>query len=137
MAATAVSIVELVDSSDARGSSFSPDAAWLEDGFALRDLHVVTVLPGKVRGNHFHAERREILVVQYADRWTLFWDSGADTDVQTKQFEGQGSAVLEVAPNAAHAIRNDGERVLHVVGLSDAWYDPTAPDAFPRQVSQQ
>lgn len=132
-----LTFLELTDSGDERGSSFPVPGTWLAGTFPLRDGHVTTLLPGYIRGNHFHRTRNEILIVMSEDRWSLHWDTGEGTACQYQQFEGRGTVVIRVGPHASHAIRNDGSVLLHLVGLSDDLYDPAVPDTFPREVTMQ
>jgi len=127
--------LELTDSGDQRGSSFPVPPTWFAEPFPLRDAHITTLLPGHIRGNHFHRARREIFVVIANDRWSLHWDMGEGTSSQSHEFEGPSAVVVRIQPQVSHAIRNDGSAILHLVGLTDGPYDPTAPDAFPRRVT--
>ena len=68
MADDGLRVTELRDSGDERGSSFPAPGTCFETGFDLRDAHLTTLLPGHVRGNHFHVARHEILLVMSADR---------------------------------------------------------------------
>lgn len=129
-------VTVLNDSGDDRGSSFPAPDACFEGGFTVRDAHLSTLLPGHVRGNHFHVARHEILLVTSADRWSLHWDSGIGTPVEAQMFDGASAVVIQVPPHASHAIRNDGSAPLQIVGLTDGPYDPAAPDAYPRRVTQ-
>jgi|GEM_PF-91876 len=122
-----VRVISLEARTDARGSSFP-----VELPFDIRECHVATIHPGAVRGNHFHTQRREVLVVMYRDRWTLLWDEGEATPAQSRAFEGVGAAVLEADPFCAHAVRNDGAHDLHIVSLGDV----RATDTFPRVLAQ-
>jgi hypothetical protein len=125
---------ELTSGGDERGRSFALPGSWLPDAFPVRDGHITTLLPGHIRGNHFHRIRREILIVMFEDRFSLHWDTGEGTPLHHRQFEGQGTVAVMVEPQSSHAIRNDGSVFLHIVGLSDAAYDPLVPDAVSRQV---
>lgn len=127
--------LELSDSGDARGSSFPVPAAWLAEAFVVRDAHISTVASGCTRGDHYHVDRHEVLAVMPSDRWSLHWDSGAGTDVRHQEFNGACAVIIRVPPLASHAIHNDGEEELRVIGLSDAPYDPERPDALSRRVS--
>lgn len=118
-----VRIRELTPRTDARGSSFGVELPFAN----VAECHVATVRPGAVRGNHYHVQRREVLVVLYADRWTLLWDEGEGTPVQSRAFEGAGAVVLEADPLCAHAVRNDGARDLHLVSLGDTRETDTHP----------
>lgn len=120
--------------SDARGSSFSIPPGQLEFLGGACDMHVASIRPGHVRGNHFHAERRELIVVVHEDRWSLHWDRGPDTEVRSQAFSGAGAVAITVPPRAAHAIRNDGEELLWLVATTDAVFDPANPDSHPRRV---
>lgn len=123
-----VRVESLSPRTDARGSSFGVELPFGN----VAECHVATVRPGAIRGNHFHTRRREVLVVLYADRWTLLWDEGEGTLVQSRGFEGSGAVVLEADPHCAHAVRNDGARDLHLVSLGDT----RETDTFPRRLAE-
>lgn len=125
------------DSGDGRGRSFPIPAECFTEGFPVQDAHLSTLLPGYVRGDHYHAARHEILLVMSADCWSLYWDSGAGTQVENRTFDGSSAVVLQVPLNASHAIRNDGDVPLQILGLSDGTYDPAVPDAYTRKVTPE
>lgn len=79
-----------------------------------------TIRSGGVRGNYFHRRGREELAVLYTDRWTLLFDAGEGTPVETRSFTGCGSVRIEIEPGCAHAIRNDGAADLHVFVIASA-----------------
>lgn len=120
---------------DERGASFSLAQSHLEFLGAPKDMHVASILPGYTRGNHYHAARREIIVVIHRDRWSLHWDRGAGTEVSSRAFAGEGVVAIAVPQNSAHAIHNDGAEPLWLVAATDGIYDPDAPDAHRRVVS--
>ncbi|MEU9342799.1 hypothetical protein AB0D74_16485 [Streptomyces sp. NPDC048278] len=126
---------EIDDSGDVRGSSFPVPPQWFAEAFCVRDAHPSSIRPGHTRGDHYHEVRHEILIVMPAGRWSLHWDSGADTMVQYRKFEGTAAVIIKVPPLSSHAIRNDGDTDLYVIGLTDGPYDPDSPDTFPRKVS--
>ncbi len=131
-----LSFTELKDAGDARGSSFSVPVNWLADAFSLRDVHITTIRPGHTRGNHYHEVREEIFVILFSDRWSLHWDSGKDTAIVSCDFDGAGAVIVKIPPRVSHAIRNDGNELLRMVGLTDHIYDASAPDVFPRKVAE-
>lgn len=130
----AFSVVDLKDSGDARGSSFSVSAELFAWPFPVADMHVATIEPGATRGNHYHAVRQEMLVIMAADRWSLHWDEGADTPVRQQEFTGPGAVLVKVPAGMSHAIRNDGTVPMQLFGVADSPYDATRPDAYPRTV---
>ena len=127
-------ITRLSDAGDSRGSSFTAPAASLEFLGALNDMHVAEILPGAIRGNHFHQRRREVLCIRYAGDWSFHWDSGPNTEVRSQRFSGSGAVLIEIPPSVSHAVRNDGIATIHMVGLSDIPYDPAQPDSYARPV---
>lgn len=124
----------LADGGDERGSSFALPATWLQAVDGPVDVHLSTLVPKAVRGNHFHRDRRELLIVVHQDAWSLHWDTGEGTAVHSRTFEGSGAVLVEVEPLASHAVRNDGGADLLITGLCDRAYDPAAPDAWHRNV---
>lgn len=128
--------VELIpDTGDSRGSSFTlPDAARML-GTSVKDIHVMTLRPSCVRGNHFHAEKHERILVVHSDKWSLHWDTGPHTAVAHRTFHGAGAALIQVEPFAAHAIRNDGTVDLWIVDWSECEFDPARPDIHRRVVA--
>lgn len=126
----------LTNSGDGRGASFPLPATWLGELNGALDVHITTLVPGATRGDHYHRARRELLIVLHRGAWSLHWDCGQDTEVRRRDFAGAGAVLIEVAPFAAHAVRNDGTTELSIVGLSEGAFDPVAPDSYPRKVSR-
>lgn len=79
-----------------------------------------TLKPGGVRGNYFHRTTLTRLTVLYTDRWTLLFDSGEGTAVESRAFSGSGAVRVEIDPLAAHAIQNDGATDLHIIATGSA-----------------
>ena len=131
---TTLAVEILKDTGDERGRSFPVNIESIVEHFRLRDAHIATLVPGRVRGNHYHVGRDELLLITYTDAWSLHWDSGADTPIQRRRFDGSGAVVVAVPPHCSHAIRNDGRDVLYLTGLSTHPYDPARPDAIVRNV---
>lgn len=129
-----VQFVSLRSGGDVRGESYAPDGDW--SGFlrGVEDFHVMTILPGHVRGNHYHTRRREILIVTYCDRWSFHWDNGEGTSLQQREFHGKGAVLVRISPDSSHAVRNDGAAELYIAALADGCFDPAAPDSVPRKV---
>ena len=56
-------VTELNNTGDARGVSFTVSPTIVSFLGRVADIHVATVLPGGVRGNHFHTRKREVLII--------------------------------------------------------------------------
>jgi dTDP-4-dehydrorhamnose 3,5-epimerase-like enzyme len=120
---------------DERGLSFVVPERLLGWVPEVRNMHMASVLPGFTRGNHYHATRRELIVIAYSDAWSLHWDAGPDTPVSNRTFRGVGAVGVGIPRGCAHAIRNDGHAPLWLAATSDGRYDPAAPDACRRIVA--
>lgn len=126
-----VRIRQLDPRTDLRGASFQVPLPFE----SARECHVATIHPGFVRGNHFHRRLRELLVVMYSDAWTLHFDRGEGTPVETKRFDGAGAVQIEVEPPCAHAIRNEGRRDLQLFILADVSRADLEHDLWPRVIA--
>lgn len=132
-----VRVTTLRDGGDTRGSSFSlPDELY---GVlpSILDLHIMTLRRKQVRGNHYHVDRREFLVVLFSDEWSLHWDTGPNTAIQRKNFFGHGAVLIEIQPSASHAIFNDGKADIYILSMLDGKFDPDQPDAYKRAVIEE
>jgi oxalate decarboxylase/phosphoglucose isomerase-like protein (cupin superfamily) len=134
---TDVRFTPLPDSSDERGASYSLLADVLDAMPGVRDVHIASVRPGAIRGNHYHSVRTEVITVVYVDRWSFSWDTGEGTDVRRRQFDGAGAVAVNVPRHWSHAVRNEGTRDLWVFNLSDTAFAPGSErtaDAYRREV---
>jgi mannose-6-phosphate isomerase-like protein (cupin superfamily) len=119
-----IQISELKNSGDARGLSFTAPPEALAYVGRMADVHVASIKPGAIRGNHFHLRRREAIVVLPSSRWSFHWDEGNGDAVQHREFDGSCAVLVLVAPGASHAVRNDGEGILWLTAISSEPYDP-------------
>lgn len=129
-----IQITILTDRGDNRGNSFSVHPRWAEFLPNAVDLHLTSLHPGHVRGNHYHLVRKEVIVVFHSDEWTLHHDSGPETPIQHRTFTESGAVLLTVEPDTSHAIVNTGTVDLYTVALTDAPFDPAQPDTYKRNL---
>ncbi len=109
--------------SDERGLVFEPIGA--EALSRQQNVHVVTTLPGFVRGNHAHRRSTEIVVV-LGPAHVRYREMGVIEDVRVRD----GEAVRFVfPPGVPHAIQNTGDRPNLLVAFVDAPHDAQHPDA--------
>ena len=135
MAQPELRVTVLENAGDVRGSSFQTGAGWLGFLGSVEDAHIATILPGQIRGNHYHVRRREVIAVLYADAWQLAWDNGADTEVNLIQFAEQRRGASGGRPAGFSRDRElTGAALLWIVGLSNGAWDEHAPDAYPRRL---
>ncbi|MEJ5238777.1 cupin domain-containing protein [Limisphaera sp. VF-2] len=90
----------------------------------LRNVHVVWTEPGHVRGNHYHRETTEILLVVGPAR--VRWVSGGAVQ-ELMVAEGEARRLV-FPPGVAHAIQNIGTRPMVLASFTDRPHDPQQPD---------
>jgi oxalate decarboxylase/phosphoglucose isomerase-like protein (cupin superfamily) len=120
-----IQILELGNTGDARGFSFTVPHEALTFVGHIADIHVASTNQGAVRGNHYHLRRREAIVILPGTAWSLHWDEGEGLTPQHRQFDGGGAVLVLVSPGASHAVRNESTAPLWLVACSSEPYDPT------------
>lgn len=129
-----VEFVTYKPSEDLRGYSFLLDDDIAKFIQAVRNLHVSTVLPGKIRGNHFHTKKREILFAMPGCRWLIAWDQGKHTAIKEQTFSGETAVLVKIAPLSSHAVKNVDKKDLVLLSMGKERYNPEDPDAQTRIV---
>ena len=93
----------------------------------LKQLHIASIKPGFVRGNHYHKKRIE---------W-LFLVSGKAKvvleDVATKKrknfiFNEKSPKVLSIFPGISHAVKNIGTKNAYIISAQSDIFNPKKPD---------
>ncbi len=108
---------------DARGMVFEPLAA--DEIGDFRNVHVVTSVPGAVRGNHRHVRGTEITSV-VGPMLVRFREAGAVRDVEVPVGEVWR---FSFPPGVAHAFRNTGQQTSILASFNTEEHDQAAPDA--------
>jgi len=129
-----VRVRPLENHEDQRGYSFSVPEEILQFVGNVNDIHIAAINSNSVRGNHYHVSKKEFIVVAYSGSWVLAWDTGENTKVNKKQFDGQGAVAIEIEPQTSHAIKNIGETPLVIVACSSKKYNPANSDTLKRDV---
>jgi mannose-6-phosphate isomerase-like protein (cupin superfamily) len=120
-------VIEVLQSrGDARGEAFDVPRAMLGKLGAASETHLVTMLPGSVRGNHQHPSSAEILVVFHRDRWLLAWRAPGG-EAEQCEFTGVGAVAIYLEAGVAHALRNTGGAELVLTSLSNWTGEQHAP----------
>ena len=119
-----VRISGIPNTGDIRGSSFTIPGDAISFLGRVLDIHLATIVPGATRGNHFHLRRREALIITSESAWKFYWDEGEETPVTCSEFSIAGTCMILIEPGSSHAVQNNGDRPLFMVGLSSETYDP-------------
>jgi len=113
-------LVDIIPNSDARGEVVKIMTAQ-KTGWPARDVIAVSTNPGVVRGNHYHKEKKEVLVVVLGKLKVslVHVDTG-----ERKEFEmsGKKRQMLFINPNVAHSIKNIGDETAWFIEVQSADY---------------
>ncbi len=105
---------------DARGWGLTPLEAAGIGGVAFPGhLHVVSLKPGAVRGNHSHPDATEWFLICGGPA-EIAWQTGTEPIRREGVSAAETPALYEVPPGVAHAIRNGSQREIIVLAFSDA-----------------
>jgi dTDP-4-dehydrorhamnose 3,5-epimerase-like enzyme len=130
-----IEFIELENHGDHRGTLFSIGHQDLNFLSSIKNIHYGTIDYHSIRGNHYHLERNEILVITYSDDWTFYWSDKDAQEVTLRNYRGNGSVLIKIDPGVAHAVKNTGKSVLQVISLSDTEFDERAPDTFRKMLT--
>lgn len=97
-----------------------------ELGAELQNIHLGTMEPGAVRGNHAHLESREWIVFHnpmIQVRWR--------EDDETIDAVIEEPSLVTLPPGIPHAFKNEGDETVSFTAYRDTEYDDDNPDAEP------
>lgn len=128
-----VTFTQLDPYTDARGWSIRPfDESRLANG-DFASCHAVSLLPGAVRGNHFHKEQTEdiVLVSGVCEFAALNPETGERFGTIVS---GEKLFRITISPGIAHAFKNISDTIVYLFCVGDINFDPGAPDVFAHKV---
>ena len=111
-----VTIERLQMHRDKRGKVFEPASPEILASGTLRNLHIATIAPGAVRGNHRHLNQTELIC--FFGRLTLALEGGNGVR-ETVKFDGDDCVLVTVEPGVAHAFLNPGDEEMFIVCYAD------------------
>jgi len=117
---------------DTRGDLYNIPDADLQFLEQIQNIHFGKIHPNFVRGNHYHRQTKEILIVSYSDVWTLAWAKKDTAQISTKEFTGSGAVLIKINAGVAHALKNNGDGDLALIALSNKGFSKENKDAFTR-----
>ena len=124
--------------------TFSDHRGWVSNlldflpfvGEQLRNIHLVSMEPGVVRGNHLHRRQKEI-IVPLGDR-VLFTAQHDPTGKTYRQiFDRSQPKMIVFDRDIAHAFRNESDRTAFLFCATDATYDFQTPDIVSRELLKE
>lgn len=105
--------------SDERGWGVEPLKAAGLSPENLGNLHVVSMAPGSVRGNHLHPKSTEWIQV-LGGPVEIAWRSGEAGERHSSIVEGDRTVLFEIPPGVSHALRNNSRETIFLCCFADA-----------------
>ena len=96
-------------------------------------LHVASIKPGQVRGNHYHKKRVEWLFI-IAGKAELCLQDVNSRKKNCYKPSLKKPKLITVFPYVAHAIKNAGKGMVYLVSAQNDIYNPKNPDKFSWEV---
>lgn len=109
-------------------------ASWQELAAPIVQVHITTILPGRVRGWGLHQHSTDrLFVISGLIQFAIF-DGRESSPTFGKIFELKVSeknpGLLIIEPHLYHGLKNIGASEATIINMPDRMYDYEAPDAF-------
>lgn len=126
-------IIELDAFRDARGWNTHPIPYELLERHVLDNVHIVSLEPGVVRGNHVHERQTEYVFIMGGP--CRMAAHNLQTGETLERVVQSGDLLLfKVLPGIAHGFKNIGDKTIYALCFSDLRFDPGNPDSQPCSV---
>jgi dTDP-4-dehydrorhamnose 3,5-epimerase-like enzyme len=127
-----IEITAIENYGDARGALYNISDEDLQFLDRIQNIHFGKIHPNSIRGNHYHRQSKEMLIISYSDAWTLAWAKKDSAQISTKEFAGSGAVMIKINEGVAHTLKNNGDKDLELIALSSKGFSKENTDAFPR-----
>jgi len=127
-----IEIIALEDYGDTRGALYNipdTDMQFLDN---IQNIHFGKIHPNSIRGNHYHHQSKEMLIISYSDIWTLAWTEKDSDEISKKEFTGSGTVLIKVNEGVVHSVKNNGDKDLEIIALSNRIFSKETPDTYTR-----
>jgi len=131
-----IEIKKLENYGDKRGALYNISDTDMKFLDKVKNTHFGRISPGSIRGNHYHHQTKEMLIITYSDRWTLAWSEKDSTEVLKRKFAGSGAVLIKINEKTAHSVKNNGDKDLEIIALSNRIFPKENPDIFYRDLLQ-
>ena len=84
----------------------------------ISDIHMVSIKPGAVRGNHYHVNKTENIFIMGSTCRVLAIDNNTK-EKEEKIIEDNDKILFIIPPDVTHAIGNIGNEVSYLFCFSD------------------
>ena len=125
-------IIKLENYGDTRGALYNIPDSDLQFLDKIQNIHFGKIHPNSIRGNHYHHQSKEMLIITYLDTWTLAWARKNSNEISKKEFEGSGAVLIKVNEGVGHSVKNNGDKDLEIIALSDRIFSKEGSDTYSK-----
>ena len=129
-----IEIKKLENYGDKRGALYNISDTDMKFLDKVKNTHFGRISPGSIRGNHYHHQTKEMLIITYSDRWTLSRSEIDSTEILKREFAGSGAVLIKINEKTAHSVKNNGDKDLEIIALSNRIFPKENPDIFYRDL---
>ena len=127
-----IEIIKLENYGDIRGSLYNISDSDMQFLDKIKNIHFGKICPGSIRGNHYHHQSKEMLIISYLDTWTLAWAKKDSDEISIKEFIGSGAVLIKVNEGVVHSVKNNGDKDLEIIALSNRIFSKENPDTYSK-----
>ena len=117
-----IQIKEIEFNQDDRGWFIRPITDDDIKSSTVSDVHMVSMKPGAIRGNHYHVHKTENILVIGGTCRIIAVDNNTKKK-EEKSIENNSKVLFVIPPNVTHAIENIGNEVTYLLCFSNVKKD--------------
>lgn len=104
---------------DERGWGINPIEAACVKRDQVGSIHLTLIKPGCKRGNHYHINSTEWLLI-FGGSARFYWRSNNEDSVHEELINTEEPVLFEIPPNVAHTILNASGSNIYLMAFSDS-----------------
>jgi len=131
-----IEITTLKNYGDTRGALYNIPDTDMQFLDKIQNIHFGKICPGSIRGNHYHHQSKEMLIIGYLDTWTLAWAKKDSDEISKKEFTESGAVLVKINEGVVHSVKNNGDKELEIIALSNRIFSKENPDTISRILLQ-
>lgn len=116
---------------DNRGWAVNPVPVDKLTSMNFGHIHVASVEPGAVRGNHYHKNTNEFLLV-FGGEYDFYYN--VEQEVHRRHFNDSQLFGIKINTGITHSIKNVGDNTLYVMAYYDRPYNRKNPDTVSNKL---
>ena len=128
-----IQIKEIEFDQDDRGWSIRPITDEEISAGKIKDIHMVSMRPGAIRGNHYHAYKTEHIFIMGSVCRVVVMDNNTK-ERKEEIIEHNKKALLVIPPHVTHAIENVGNEMSYLLCYSKAEEDLDVSDVVKNKI---